>query len=138
MSQPADLLTTQKRGVLATIRRDGRPQLSTVAFGYDHAGDLIRVSVTDGRAKTHNLRRDPRAALHVTTPDLGAYVVVDAEATLSPVAADAGDATVDALVALYRAVSGEHPNWDEFRQTMVDDRRLVLRLRPVHRYGWTG
>ncbi len=121
------------QGVLTTVRRDSRPQISNIA--YAAAGDLIRVSVTDTRAKTRNLRRDPRASLYVPGDNFWTFVVLDGEADLSPVATDPGDPVADELVTVYRAISGEHPDWDEYRQAMVDDRRLVLRLRPDHAYG---
>ena len=95
----------------------------------------IRISVTDGRAKTANLRRDPRASLHVTRDDFYAYVVIEARAEVTPVAAAPDDATVDELVEYYRAVAGEHPDWDDYRRAMVADRRLVVRLRPERAYG---
>ena len=129
------LLRDHKRGILATIRRDGRPQLSNVLYDYDDTERMIRISVTDDRAKTRNLRRDPRAAFHVTTPDGWAYVVADATAELSPVAADPHDATVEELIELFRAGQGEHPDWDDYRAAMVRDRRLVLRLRIERVYG---
>lgn len=134
MSDPLSLLKPAGRAVLATIRRDGRPQLSNIAYCWD--GTSVRISVTDDRAKTRNMRRDPRVALEVTTPDLGAYVVVEGSAELSDVAADPHDAAVDELVEVYRAVAGEHGDWDDYRAAMVRDRRLVVRLRPTHTYGW--
>jgi len=134
MADPLTLLHPAGRGILATIKRDGRPQLSNVAYAWD--GTTVRVSVTDDRAKTHNMRRDPRVALEVTTPDLGGYVVVEGEADLTPVAAEPYDATVDELVDVFRAIGGEHDDWDDYRAAMVRDRRLVLRLRPTHSYGW--
>ena len=130
-----DLLGSRSLGVLVTLKRDGRPQLSNVMHAYDAGRRLIRVSVTDGRAKTANLRRDPRASYHVSSPDGWAYVVAEGTAELTPVAADPHDATVEELVDLYRALQGEHPDWDDYRRAMVADRRLVLRL-PVDRvYG---
>ncbi len=97
----------------------------------------MRISVTDPRAKTQNLRRDPRASLYVS-PDFGSYVVLEGTAELSPVAAALDDPTVEELIVLFRAVQGkEHPDWDEFRQAMVDDKRLVVRLRPDRAYGFT-
>src|ERR1700730_10253908 len=105
-----DLLRSRSRGVLATIRRDGRPQLSNVDYTYDGATGVIRVSVTDGRAKVANLRRDPRASFHVTTDGGGAYAVAEGRAELSPVAADPHDATVEELIEVYRAIRGEHPD----------------------------
>ncbi|MFG1915245.1 PPOX class F420-dependent oxidoreductase [Micromonospora sp. NPDC048898] len=130
-----DLISGRPMGVLATIRRDGRPQLSTVVHSFDRDAGLIRVSITEGRAKTANLRRDPRATFHVSSEDGWAYAVVDGRAELSATAVDPGDATVEELVALYRGLRGEHPNWDEYRQTMVDDGRLVLRLHVERIYG---
>jgi PPOX class probable F420-dependent enzyme len=126
-----------RRGVLTTLKRDGRPQQSVVAHAFDPAGATLRISVTDGRAKTRNLRRDPRASYLVARPDLRAYVVGDGTAELSPVAADPHDATVDGLVALYRDIAGEHPDWDEYRAAMVADQRILLTLRLDHVYGWS-
>lgn len=123
-----DTLAGGRLGVLATIRRDGRPQQSTVIYSFDRAERLIRVSVTDGRAKTANLRRDPRASFHVSAGDGWSYTAADVRAELTGVAADPQDAVVEELVGIYRAVQGEHPDWAEFRQAMVDQRRLVLRL----------
>ncbi|MGY1812745.1 PPOX class F420-dependent oxidoreductase [Blastococcus sp. SYSU D00820] len=122
-------------GVLATIKRDGRPQLSNVAYTYDAQEQLFRVSVTADRAKTRNLRRDPRVSLHVASPDAWTWAVVEGTAELTPVAADPHDPTVDELVTYYRGVGGEHPDWDEYRAAMVTDRRLVVRFRPEHTYG---
>lgn len=122
-------------GVLVTLKRDGRPQLSNVSHAYDPADRTIRVSVTDGRAKTRNLRRDPRASYHVTTGDRWAYAVAEGTADLTPVAAGPHDDTVEELVRLYRDVLGEHPDWDDFRAAMVRDRRLVVRLRVERVYG---
>jgi len=129
------LLEERNRGVLATIRRDGRPQLSNVNYVYDDEVQIIRVSITDDRAKARNLRRDPRAAFHVTTDDGWAYVVADASAELTPVAQDPHDATVEELIELFRAVQGEHSDWDDYRAAMVRDRRLVLRLHVDRVYG---
>jgi PPOX class probable F420-dependent enzyme len=127
------LLDTSKRGVLVTLKRDGRPQLSNIIYAV--ADDVVRISVTADRAKTKNLRRDPRASLHVTSADFWSYVVVEGDAELSEVATDAHDAAVEELVELYRAMQGEHPDWDDYRQAMVRDRRLVVRL-PIERlYG---
>jgi PPOX class probable F420-dependent enzyme len=130
-----DLLRTHQNGVLATLKKDGRPQLSNVSYAYDDASQLIKISVTDSRAKTRNLRRDPRASLHVQSDDGWSYTVVEGIAELTPVAASPDDATVDELVAVYRAVGGEHPDWAEYRQAMVDDGRLVITLPITRAYG---
>ena len=129
------LLTAGRLGVLATIKRDGRPQLSTVMYAVDPATRRIEISITDRRAKTANLRRDPRAALHVSSPDGWTYAVAEAEAELSAVAAAPEDETVERLVAIYRALAGEHPDWEQFRRAMVDEGRLVLTLPVARVYG---
>ncbi|MFF7468027.1 TIGR03618 family F420-dependent PPOX class oxidoreductase [Streptomyces sp. NPDC008092] len=129
------LLAEGHDGVLVTLKSDGRPQLSNVTHAYYPDERTVRVSVTDGRAKTRNLRRDPRASYHVTSPDRWAYTVAEGTAELSPVAGDPYDATVEELVRLYRDVRGEHPDWDDYRAAMVRDRRLVLRLRVERAYG---
>ncbi len=129
-----ELLASKHQGVLATLKRDGRPQLSNIAY---HLGDddVVRISVTADRAKTANLQRDARASLHVTRDDFSAYSVVEGTARLLPAAASPDDATADALVDYYRAVVGEHDDWDDYRSAMVADRRLLIEL-PVERlYG---
>ncbi len=126
------------RGVLVTLKRDGRPQLSNVGYLYDSDARTALISVTADRAKTRNLRRDPRASLHVSTPDLGAYAVGEGIAELSPVASDVDDAVVEQLVQHYRALQGEHPDWADFRAAMVRERRLTVRLPLTHAYGWGG
>ena len=122
-------------GVLAAIKDDGRPHLSNVGYFYDRDADLVRISVTDTRAKTRYLRADPRVTLHVASQDFWTWVAIEGTADLTPVAADPHDGTVEELVAYYRGVNGEHPDWDEYRQAMVTDRRLVVRLSVEHAYG---
>jgi PPOX class probable F420-dependent enzyme len=134
----AELFGTRGVGVLATLKRDGLPQLSNVAYAHDSAARTLSVSVTDDRAKTRNLRRDPRASMYVTTDNRWAYAVAECTAELAPVTTDPNDDTAKALVDLYRAVSGEHPDWDEFRAAMIAEKRLVLRLRVQRFYGMVG
>ena len=122
------------QSVLTTIRRDGRPQLSNVVHGVGDDG-IIRVSTTADRAKYHNLRRTPWAALKVDGECFWSYAVLEADVELSDVAGRADDETVDELVSLYRSISGEHPDWDEYRTAMATDRRVVVRLRPTRAYG---
>jgi PPOX class probable F420-dependent enzyme len=132
------LLSSRSRGVLATIKRDGRPQLSNVDYTYDAGARLLRISITGDRAKAANLRRDPRASFHVTTDGGGAYAVAEATADLSAEAADPHDAVVEELIDVYRLIQGEHPDWDDYRAAMVADRRLVARLRVERVYGFAG
>lgn len=134
LSDALDFMRERHHGVLATNKRDGRPQMSNVTYVVGDDG-TIRVSVTSSRAKTANMRRDPRASLHVAQSDFWAYAVVECDAELMPVAADPYDPTVDALVEYYRSVMGEHGDWDEYRRTMVADGRLLVLLTPVHAYG---
>ncbi|BBY52015.1 PPOX class F420-dependent oxidoreductase [Mycolicibacterium sp. GCM10028919] len=129
------VIANNSLGVLATIKRDGRPQLSNVSYHFDSREVAIKVSVTEPRAKTRNLRRDPRASIHVASDDGWSYAVAEGDATLTPPAAAPDDDTVEALIALYRNISGEHPDWDDYRRAMVDDRRVVLTLPVAHLYG---
>lgn len=129
-----DHVRARHQGVLVTLKSDGRPQLSNIAYVLGDDG-VIRISVTDGRAKTANIRRDPRVSLYVGRDDFWAYLVLEGTAELMPVATSPDDPTADALVDYYRAVQGEHPDWDEYRAAMVEDRRLLIRLRPERAYG---
>jgi PPOX class probable F420-dependent enzyme len=122
-------------GVLATIKRDGRPQLSNVSYHFDPRNVAIQVSITEPRAKTRNLRRDPRASIHVRSDDGWAYAVAEGDAILTPPAASPNDDTVEALITLYRNIAGEHSDWDEYRRAMVEDRRVLLTLPISHVYG---
>ena len=131
----ADLFVQHRNGTLITLKRDGRPQASVVTHTFDPDTLTLRVSITEPRAKTRNLRRDPRASYMVTSPNLRAYAVGEATAELTPPAADPHDATVDALVDLYRTIAGEHPDWEEYRAAMVADRRVVLTLAFERVYG---
>jgi PPOX class probable F420-dependent enzyme len=130
------LLARTGRAALVTIKRDGRPQLSNIAYAYDETAGVVRISLTDDRAKTRNLRRDPRADLYVTTPDWGGYLVVEGTVRLTPVATDPNDATVEELIDLYRTIAGEHPDWDDYRRAMVAERRLVAHLTVERHYGF--
>jgi PPOX class probable F420-dependent enzyme len=129
LSIALDWAAQHKNAVLITIRADGRPQSSDIVYTVDDGRFLI--SVTDDRAKTINMRRDSRVVLHITDPASWSYLSFDATAELSPVTTDPGDATSDELVALYEKAAGKaHPDWDEYRQAMIDQRRLVCRVVP--------
>ncbi|MFI5499577.1 PPOX class F420-dependent oxidoreductase [Nocardia asteroides] len=132
---PHDLLATAKLGVLATIKADGRPQLSPVTPYYDREAGRIYVSMTEGRAKTVNLRRDPRAALEVTAPDGWSWATAEGAVTLTGPGTDPNGPEVEALVDYYRAAAGEHPDWTEYRDVMVADRRVLMTLTIDHVYG---
>jgi PPOX class probable F420-dependent enzyme len=129
------LFAELRGGSLITLKRDGRPQASVVIHVWDPERRTVRISVTDDRAKTRNLRRDPRASYQVVAPDLTAWAVGEGFAELTPPAADPHDDTVEALVELYRRLAGEHPDWAEYRAAMVTDRRVVLTLAFERVYG---
>ena len=124
----------RRQGVIVAIKSDGRPQLSNIVYGVDDDG-TIRISATDGRAKTSNFRRDDRASLYVTADDFGSYCVIEGTVDVTPVTTEPGDATSEALVAYYRSLAGEHPDWDEYRRAMIDEGRLMLLLTPTRAYG---
>ena len=134
LNSALDFIRSRQNGVLVTLKRDGRPQLSNITYALGADG-VVRISITADRAKFNNLRRDARASLYVSKEDFWGYVVIDADAELTPAAADPNDATVEELIVLYRDAAGEHPDWDEYRAAMVSDRRVVVRLHPRHVYG---
>lgn len=123
--EPYDALqfiTRHHRSVLATTRRDGSPQLSLVTAGVD--GDTVVVSTRETANKTKNLRRQPRASLLVFTDAFyGDWVQVD-----GPVEIVSLPEAMGGLVTYYRQISGEHPDWDEYRAAMERDRRVLLRM----------
>jgi len=126
---------TSHNGVLVTLKRDGRPQLSNISYAV--IDGVIGISITDGRAKTKNLRRDSRGSLYVSSPDFWSYVVLEGTVELTPVARALDDDTVEQLVTLFCAVQNkEHPDWQEYREAMVNDKRLIAWLRPDHAYGF--
>jgi PPOX class probable F420-dependent enzyme len=132
---PHDLLAESGLAVLATIKADGMPQLSPVTPFYDRDAGVVYVSMTEGRAKTVNLRRDPRAALEVTSRDGWSWATAEGTVTLTGPGADPHGPEVGALVDYYRAAAGEHPDWDEYRSVMVSDRRVLMRLAVTRVYG---
>ena len=133
LSEAVRFLEGQHRGILATIRSNGLPQLSNIMYSVID-GD-IWISVTADRAKTGNVRRDPRVVLHVTTADFGAYIAVECDVSLSGIARQPSDTVLADLRRLYRSMAGEHPDWDEYDLAMIDDQRLVMVLHPLRAYG---
>jgi PPOX class probable F420-dependent enzyme len=124
----------RKHAVLITIRSDGRPQSSDVVFALDD--DTFLISLTDDRAKTRNMRRDNRVVLHISEPSSWSYVSFDGTVELSEVARRSDDATSDELATYYETVSGApHPDWDEYRAAMVEQRRLIARFTPAGAVG---
>ncbi|MET9480200.1 PPOX class F420-dependent oxidoreductase [Streptomyces sp. NPDC006638] len=132
---PYELLAHSRLGVLATIKSDGRPQLSPVMPSYDPDAGVIRVSTTEKTAKIANLRRDPRATLEVTSQDGRSWATVEGTATLVGPGTDPHGPEVETLVDYYRAAAGEHPDWDEYRAVMVSDRRILITISVDKVYG---
>jgi PPOX class probable F420-dependent enzyme len=125
-----EFVRPRHKGTLVTLRRDGSPQMSPVTCGVDGEGRIV-VSTYPRRAKAHNARRDPRVSVLVHSDAWdGPYVQVDGTAEVI----DMPEA-VEPLVEYFRCISGEHPDWDEYREAMVHDRRLVLRLHVERAYG---
>lgn len=132
---PRTLLAEARLGVPATIKANGLPQLSPVTPFYDQDAGVVYVSMTDGRAKTANLRRDPRAALEVTSADGWSWATAEGSVTLIGPGTDPHGPEVEALVDYYRSAAGEHPDWDEYRSVMVSDRRVLMTLTVEKVYG---
>ena len=134
LADALEFVRARKNGVLTTIRSNGRPQLSNILYVPGDDG-VLRISITDSRAKTKNMRRDPRVSLYVPGDNFWQFVVLEGTAELTPVAADPTDDTVEQLVAYYRAGNGEHDDWDDYRAAMVADGRLIAAVHPERAYG---
>ena len=120
-----DFIRPRHHAIVLTTRADGRPQASPVTCGVD-TGGRIMISTYPERAKIRNARRDSRVSVLVLSDDFdGPWVQVDGDAEVidPPEAADA-------LVDYYRAIAGEHPDWDEYRQAMIRQHKSLLRITP--------
>jgi PPOX class probable F420-dependent enzyme len=118
-----EFVRPRHHGTLVTRRRDGSPQMSPVTCGLDAEGRIV-VSTYPQRAKAANARRDPRVSVLVHSDEWdGPYVQVDGTAEVL----DLPDA-LEPLVDYYRSISGEHPDWDEYRQAMIDEKRVLVRF----------
>lgn len=124
-----DFIGPRHRMILLTRRRNGSPQLSPVTGGVDAAGRIVISSYPD-RAKAANLRRSPDCAVLVLSDEFGdAWVQVDGTAELLEL-----PNALDPLVDYYRSISGEHPDWDDYRQAMRDQGKCLIRITPT-RWG---
>jgi len=124
-----EFILPRHRGVLLTTRRDGRPQASLVTMGLDGEGRIV-ISSYPERAKVHNIARNPAASMVVMSDDFsGEWVQVDGTGEII----DLPDA-VEGLVEYFRVISGEHPDWDEYRRAMVDQGKCLIRLT-IERWG---
>ncbi len=122
-AQLLEFLRPRHQAILMTTRRDGRPQSSPNTCGVDDEGRIV-ISTYPERAKVHNIRRDPRVSVCVLSPDFGGpWVQVDGTAEVL----DLPEA-VEPLVEYFRVISGEHPDWDEYRQAMRDQGKSLIRI----------
>jgi PPOX class probable F420-dependent enzyme len=129
LAELLDFVRPRHRMVLSTFRADGSLQSSPVTGGVDQQGRLVIASYPQ-RAKSVNIRRTPEASVVVLSDEFnGAYVQIDGDAEVI----DVPDA-VELLVDYYRAIAGEHPDWDEYRSAMLTQRKCVIRVTP-HRWG---
>lgn len=127
LDQARDFLRTHHRAVLATYREDGRVQLSPVTVGVDAAGFAV-ISTRETAVKTKHARHDPRVTLCVLSDQFfGDWVYVDGTAEVLSLP----DA-MEPLVDYYRAISGEHQDWDDYRAAMTRERRVLLRVTLSH------
>jgi PPOX class probable F420-dependent enzyme len=127
ISEALEVVRTQHHAVLATARSDGRPAMTPVLVTVDDAGRVV-ISTREAAYKVRNLRRDPRAWLCVL-PDRffgGPWITIDGTAEIVSLP----DA-MEPLVDYYRSISGEHPDWDEYRSAMRQQRRVIVRITPT-------
>ncbi|MEV8630015.1 PPOX class F420-dependent oxidoreductase [Streptosporangium sp. NPDC051023] len=123
LDKARDFIRDNHRAVLLTWHSDGRPQLSPVTVGLDAEGNAI-ISTRETAAKVRNLRRDPRVALCVTTDAFfGAWIQIEGEVEIVSL-----PEAMETLVSYYRDISGEHPDWDDYRGAMERERRVILRI----------
>ena len=125
IQQALSFVARNHRAVMATVRSDGRPQLSPVTVGVDDGGHVV-VSTRETAAKVKNLERDPFASVCVLNDGFfGEWVQVE-----GPVDIVRLPEAMDLLVDYYRRISGEHPDWDDYRAAMERDRRVIVRITP--------
>ena len=123
LDEAREFLRANHRTVLATVRADGRPQMSPVTCGLDDAGRVI-ISTRETAVKTRNLRRNPLASLCVFTDAFfGPWVQLEGKAEIISL-----PEAMEFLVEYYRLVSGEHPDWDDYRAAMLRERRCLIRI----------
>ena len=126
--------STIHHGVLITLRKDGRPQSSDIAYAV--IGGKFCISATSTRAKTKNLLRDNRAVLHITSLETWSYISFDGVAEITQTAQQPEDPVCEELATVFTAIQKkQHPDWEEFNQAMIKDKRLVIRFVPDSAVG---
>jgi PPOX class probable F420-dependent enzyme len=129
-----EVIAGRNQGVLATIRRDGRPQLSNILYTWDPGERVARISTTAVRAKARNLMRDPRGSLYVAGEHFWAYAVGDGDAEIVGPTTTPGDEAGRELLKVHSAFYDSLEE-EPFFEEMVANQRLVVRLRITHLYG---
>jgi len=134
INQARDFLKTHHRAVLATYRQDGQLQMSPVLVGVDEAGWVI-ISTRETAYKTRNMRRNPKVSFCVFTNEFfGEWIQIDGTAEIISL-----PEAMEGLVNYYQLVAGEHPDWDDYREAMVREQRVLARIKIEHagpaRYG---
>jgi PPOX class probable F420-dependent enzyme len=120
--QALDYLKRNHRGVLTTLKKDGRPQLSNIGYLLDDDGK-IKISTTAARFKVRNLQRDPRASLLALGDNWYEYIVAEGTAEVSP------EGQLVELRRLYEGIAGKpHPNWQEYDEAMIRDHRVIISI----------
>jgi PPOX class probable F420-dependent enzyme len=123
IAKAAEFLRSNHRAVLATIRADGLPQLSPVTVTADDENRVL-ISTRETAVKARNLARDPHASLCVMNDGFfGEWIQAEGQAELVHL-----PEALDLLVDYYRRISGEHPDWDDYREAMRRERRLIVRI----------
>jgi PPOX class probable F420-dependent enzyme len=130
----SDLLGRQQFGTLASVKRDGRPHLTTMVYSWDAEARIVRFSTTADRIKVKHLRRDPRAALHVQGGDVWSFAVAEGEAEVSEATTVAGDAVGRELLGMIPQAAKPEDE-DAFLEELVAERRVVIRLKVDRLYG---
>ncbi len=130
----SELLSTQQFGTLATNKRSGHPHLTTMVYHWDAAARVLRFSSTADRVKVKQLRRDPRAALHVPGGDVWSFAVAEGEAEISDITSVPGDATGRELLDMVPAAA-RPADENAFLEQLVAERRVVVRLKVSRLYG---
>ncbi|HVL07106.1 MAG TPA: PPOX class F420-dependent oxidoreductase [Acidimicrobiales bacterium] len=117
-----DFMREHHRGILATARKDGRPQMSAISVGVDDQGRAV-ISTREGAYKTRHIRRDPRVSVCVMSEDFWNWIQIDGTANVVSL-----PEAMEPLVDYYRAVAGEHRDWDDYRRAMEEQRRVIIRI----------
>ncbi|MEW9529060.1 PPOX class F420-dependent oxidoreductase [Microbispora sp. NPDC049125] len=126
LDKAREFVKDNHRAVMLTFHPDGRPQMSPVTVGCDEDGYVV-ISTRETAVKTRNLRADPRVFLTVMTDGFyGPWVQIEGRAQIVSL-----PEAMDHLVRYYRDISGEHPDWDDYRAAMVRDQRVIIRVEPT-------